>query len=77
MRASADFAVCLLYVAAVMKRWSVAAAITDKRLTHGAFCSPRWDSIRLPTEGPPWNLVEELEPCHVGLVRRQAGALSA
>lgn len=66
-----------VHASAILKRWSAAAAISDKRLMYRAFCSPRWDSIRLPAEGPLWNLLEELEPCHVALVGRQAGALSA
>lgn len=69
--------ICLLYVVAIMKRWSASAAIADTRLMYRAFCSLRWDSIRLPTEGPLWNGMEELEPCHAGLVGRQACALSA
>lgn len=71
--ASTHASVCFMW----LLRWSAAAAISDKRLTYAAFCFLRWDSIRLPTERPLWNLVEELEPCHVGLVGRQAGALSA
>lgn len=66
-----------LNAVAIMKRRSASAAIADTQLMYRAFCSLHWDSIRLPTEGPVWNGMEELEPCHAGLVGRQACALSA